>query len=157
MAEHAFADFSLGPKMCGFVDSEDEYEKMDRVMLDVIERLAEHEKDNQKDTSDGSASQTPSAPPLSDKDVHWDRALHADVGEFKTGRPNKKQRAQLAKQKGAWEKERLRRRQERREDSQGMTLLELGLRQLKEDRDEIKDFGLRGYFTQSIERLERLM
>ena len=158
MAEHAWADFSLWFKMCGFGESEEEYIKMDGLMLDVIERLAAHDKDNQRDASAEIAAGTATLElPNSDKDARWDRSLHGDVGEFKTGRPNKQQRALLAKQKARWEKERINRRRERREKSQGMALLELGLRQLKDDRDEIKDYGLEGYSTNSIERLEELI
>ncbi|KAG8531330.1 uncharacterized protein KY384_002959 [Bacidia gigantensis] len=151
MGEHAYADLWLSFRMSGYGESEPEYEKMDKVMIEVIGRL---EKDLE-DSAVGSKAGGIMAGAAAEK-KRWNPDTDADVGEFKTRRPNKQQRGWLLKQRTAWEKERLRQRREKREESEAKALFNLGLTHLKEDRDEIAQYGLKGYFVKSIEKLEKL-
>ena len=78
----------------------------------------------------------------------------AEVGVFKTGRPNKQQRGQIERQKAKWIKERFEEARKRREkvgDWIGNSILEL-----KEEATDIERYGLEGYFKKSVAELEEL-
>ncbi|KPI44215.1 uncharacterized protein AB675_8836 [Cyphellophora attinorum] len=92
----------------------------------------------------------------------------ADVGEYKTGQPNKQQRNQIQNQFIIWEKGRRAARRERRE--QCLDWVRCSLDDLVADRDYLKDYGVgedfsRGrdeeernsYFFLSIKRLEEMI
>ena len=78
-----------------------------------------------------------------------------DVGEFKTGRPNKQQYGQLQRQKLAWENERREEKRERRESVDDWVTV--ALQDLKEERDYLAEYGVEKYFPKSIARLEELL
>jgi hypothetical protein len=75
-----------------------------------------------------------------------------DVGYFKTGRPNKQQRGQAVRQRQDWMKERSEMAKQRRENAKDW--VSNALVELIEERDYIKDYGMKGYFIKSIARLE---
>ncbi|EXK77609.1 hypothetical protein FOQG_17684 [Fusarium oxysporum f. sp. raphani 54005] len=79
----------------------------------------------------------------------------ADVGVFKTGRPNKQQRGQMYRQKLAWEKNRRQARRERREKTEDW--VKVALSDLLEERDYLSAYGVKGYLPKSIARLEELL
>ncbi|KAK3645621.1 hypothetical protein LTR56_009061 [Elasticomyces elasticus] len=89
----------------------------------------------------------------------------AEVGVFKTGRPNKQQRNAMERQEMEWEKERRAERRGRREE--GGDWVQMALVDLKADRDELVQFGVgvlhdvKGspstYFAESIARLEEFI
>lgn len=78
----------------------------------------------------------------------------ADVGEFKTGRPNKQQRNQMANQKIDWEQERREERRKRRVECEDW--VSVALADLKEERDYLDQYGVEGFFAKSIAKLEAL-
>lgn len=79
----------------------------------------------------------------------------ADVGVFKTGRPNKQQRGQIYRQKLAWEKKRREARRERRE--QTGVWVKVALNDLVEERDYLAAYGVKGYLPRCIARLSELV
>ena len=78
----------------------------------------------------------------------------ADVGEFKTGRPNKQQHNQMVNQKIDWEQERREERRTRRVECEDW--VSVALSDLKEERDYLDQYGVEGFFAQSIAKLEAL-
>ena len=150
LAEHTYADFELGFRMCGCGEGEKSYEELDATMIEIIEQLG---------ICGGLSAAAPTAVNeafMSKAKPRWDRDRDGDVGVFKTGRPNKQQRGQLRRQKVAWEKERLKVRREERE-AEGADLVRVALAQLKDNWAWIEDYGIECYFPKSIERLEELL
>lgn len=133
--------------MSGYGDSEEEFIKMDDVMLDIIAQSESQQ--NSADALSKSKSSTQPTPKAQTLKRRWDPSTDADVGEFKTGRTNKQQRGWITRQKAEWEKE--------RRERDGADVLRVGLEQLREDRDWIAKFGLEGFFPRSIEKLENLV
>jgi hypothetical protein len=81
-------------KMCGFGDSEAPFGVSDARLLDLIEMRHAQSPATRQD-------ELPTVP------KRWTRQ-DADVGEFKTGRPNKQQYGQMERQKLEWNKDRVR-------------------------------------------------
>jgi hypothetical protein len=77
-----------------------------------------------------------------------------EVGEFKTGRPNKQQRGQIERQKAQWIKERNIEARVRREKVEDW--ISNAIEELKGEHAAIAPYGLDGYFKKSIQRLEEL-
>jgi hypothetical protein len=146
LGEHVHGDFYMCIKMGGFGDSERPYKELDEIMLGLVERR----KDEATENGVHKASEATSLPTVPHR---WTEA-DADVGVFKTGRPNKQQRNQMVRQREEWTKKRSKKLRERREitkDWVGNALLEL-----TDQRDFLADYGLNGYFIKSITRLEEL-
>ncbi|THY10345.1 hypothetical protein D6D01_09311 [Aureobasidium pullulans] len=141
VADASHTDCDTTPKMCGFGDSEGPFKEMDGMLLGLIERR----------NGEGSAKRQEGLPTVRKK---WTRA-DGDVGEFKTGRPNKQQYGQLQRQKLAWENERREERRERRESVEEWVTV--ALQDLKEERDCLAEYGVEKYFPKSIARLEELL
>lgn len=78
----------------------------------------------------------------------------ADVGEFKTGRPNKQQRGQIERQRAAWIKRRNIACHEK--IKKVIDWISNAIEELKGEQAFIKDYGLDGYFTKSVAKLEEL-
>jgi hypothetical protein len=127
--------------MSGYGGTEEPFEALDDLMLSIIPHL--------KIPSTGSAND-PSLPKVPHR---WTLA-DADVGVFKTGRPNKQQRGQIDRQKASWMTERNAVAKERREKVEDW--ITNAIEELKGERDAIKGYGLDGYFEKSITKLEEL-
>lgn len=78
----------------------------------------------------------------------------ADVGEFKTGRPNKQQYNQIARDRIEWDEERREERMKRRMECEDWVTV--ALEHLKGERDYLDKHGVEGFFKLSIARLETL-
>ena len=76
------------------------------------------------------------------------------MGELKTGRPNKRQRGQIERQRAAWTKSRNVKARERREKVKDW--VSNAVEELKEDQAYIAAYGLEGYCNNSIAKLEEL-
>lgn len=148
LGEHSRGDFYMCIKMCGYGGSEKPYKALDNAMLALIERRQREVAEEAQDAT--SALDTPPLPPMPHR---WTEA-DADVGEFKTGRPNKQQRGQIVRQRQEWTKERSEKAKERRE--RAVDWVSNALLELIEERDYIAGYGLDGYFINSIARLEEL-
>lgn len=145
IGEHSHGDLNWGFKMSGYGDSEVPYSCMDKIMLQVIERLV---KDGAPTTI---GMEEPSLPTVSHRFTEKD----AMVGPMKTsGGPNKQQRGWIAKQSVEWQRERSQALKERREQAQDWVTN--GLNELVDHRDYIEQYGLEGYFTESIVKLKEL-
>ena len=146
LGEHVHGDFYMCVKMGGYGGSERPYKELDEVMLGLLERRKDEATEN-------GVHKAPEATSLPTVPHRWTEA-DADVGVFKTGRPNKQQRNQIVRQREEWTKERSKKARERREitkDWVGNALLEL-----TDQRDFLADYGLDGYFIKSIARLKEL-
>ncbi|TIA31010.1 hypothetical protein D6C79_09530 [Aureobasidium pullulans] len=141
VADASHTDCDTTPKMGGFGDSEGPFGEMDGMLVGLIERR----------NVEGSAKRQEGLPAVRKR---WTRA-DGDVGEFKTGRPNKQQYGQLQRQKLAWENERREEKRERRESVDDWVTV--ALQDLKEERDYLAEYGVEKYFPKSIARLEELL
>ncbi|KAG2168261.1 hypothetical protein JADG_008000 [Aureobasidium aubasidani] len=141
VADASHTDCDTTPKMGGFGDSEGPFGEMDGMLVGLIERR----------NGEGSAKRQEGLPTVRKR---WTRA-DGDVGEFKTGRPNKQQYGQLQRQKLAWENERREEKRERRESVDDWVTV--ALQELKEERDYLAEYGVEKYFPKSIARLEELL
>lgn len=141
VADASHTDCDTTPKMGGFGDSEGPFGEMDGILLGLVERR----------NGEGSAKRQEGLPTVRKR---WTRA-DGDVGEFKTGRPNKQQYGQLQRQKLAWENERREEKRERRESVDDWVTV--ALQDLKEERDYLAEYGVEKYFPKSIARLEELL
>ncbi|THV69243.1 hypothetical protein D6D28_06052 [Aureobasidium pullulans] len=141
VADASHTDCDTTPKMGGFGDSEGPFGEMDGTLVGLIERR----------NGEGSAKRQEGLPTVRKR---WTRA-DGDVGEFKTGRPNKQQYGQLQRQKLAWENERREEKRERRESVDDWVTV--ALQDLKEERDYLAEYGVEKYFPKSIARLEKLL
>jgi hypothetical protein len=139
---HAHGDLEASIKMCGFGESEGPYAELDEVMLEVIAL--------RDDVPSGSSNNDVDLPEVRHR---WTRE-DAEVGEFKTGRPNKQQRGQIERQRAKWIKERNIEARARREKVEDWISNAIG--ELKEEQADIGRYGLDGYFKKSIARLEEL-
>jgi hypothetical protein len=136
---HAHGDLEASIKMCGFGESEGPYAELDEVMLEVIALRG-----------DIPCGEEVSLPEVRHR---WTRD-DAEVGEFKTGWPNKQQRGQIERQKAKWVKERNIEARARREKVQDW--ISNAIEELKGEQAAIAPYGLDGYFKKSISRLEEL-
>jgi hypothetical protein len=136
---HAHGDLEASFGMSGYGGTEGPFEELDEVMLEVIAL---------RDDIPSSSNDHVSLPEVRHR---WTRD-DAEVGEFKTGRPNKQQRGQIERQKAEWIKERnieARARREKVED-----WISNAIEELKGEQAAISPYGLEGYFKKSISRLE---
>jgi len=144
IGEHSHGDLNWGFKMSGYGDHDVPYERMDHVMLRVIQS-----REDASGLPDSSVSEE-----LPDVPHRWTEK-DADVGVFKTSNgPNKQQRGQMARQQVQWNKERTQALRKRREQAQDW--VSNGLSELIEHRDYIDNYGLEGYFTKTIAKSEAL-
>jgi hypothetical protein len=127
--------------MSGYGGTKEPFEELDDLMLSIIPDLRVPSADN---TNDSSLPKVPHRWTLAD----------ADVGVFKTRRPNKQQRGQIDRQKASWMKERNAVAKERREKVEDW--ITNAIEELKGERDAIKGYGLDGYFEKSVAKLEEL-
>jgi hypothetical protein len=141
VADASHTDCDTTPKMGGFGDSEGPFGEMDGILVRLIEGRNE----------EAPAKRQEGLPTVRKR---WTRA-DGDVGEFKTGRPNKQQYGQLQRQKLAWENERREEKRERRESVDDWVTV--ALQDLKEERDYLAEYGVEKYFPKSIAKLEELL
>jgi hypothetical protein len=139
---HAHGDLEASWKMCGFGESEEPYKELDKVMLEVI-ALKEDVDCLGKDEG----VELPSV-------RHRWTSADAEVGVFKTGRPNKQQRGQIERQKTKWIKERFAEARKRREKVGDW--IGNAIEELKGESADIERYGLEGYFKKSIAKLEEI-
>jgi hypothetical protein len=143
MADASHTDLDATPKMCGTPcdDSGPTFKELDETLVPLIETRSE-------------PSVQLELGALPKVRHRWTRA-DADVGVFKTGRPNKQQWNQMYRQKLEWEKERRGARRQRREDVEDWVAVALS--DLREERDYLEQYGVEGYLPTSISRLEEMV
>ncbi|KAG9748471.1 hypothetical protein KCU73_g7077, partial [Aureobasidium melanogenum] len=141
VADASHTDCDTTSKMSGYGDSEYPFGILDEQLLDLIEK--------RNTQSPATRREEISAVPK-----RWTRQ-DADVGPFKTGRPNKQQYGQMERQKLEWEKDRREKRRERRETVADWVAV--ALQDLVEERDYLEQYGVEKYFPKSIERLSELL
>lgn len=141
LADASHSDLDASCKMCGTPcdSSIPTFTALDAALLPLIEKRERHPQPRD--------SVLPSVP------ARWTRA-NADVGPYKTGRPNKQQRGQIYNQKLVWEKSRTAARRARREAVEEW--VSVALADLKEERDYLHEYGVEEYLPNSIARLEEL-
>ena len=137
---HMHGDLDASCKMGGYGETEEPFAEMDELMLEAI-ALREH-----VDCGEDAA-----LPEVRHRWTHKD----ADVGVFKTGRPNKQQRGQIERQKAKWTKDRNDALKKRRENAI-VDWISNAISELKDEQDYIEAYGLDGYFSKSIARLEAI-
>lgn len=136
IADVSHTDLDTTPKMCGYGGSEGPFKELDEALLALIQRREQPSTKQEK---------LPKVP------HRWTQE-DAEVGEFKTGRPNKQQRGQMDRQKLEWEKARREAWRSRRETAEDW--LAVALEDLKGERDYLKEYGVENYFPRSIAALE---
>jgi len=140
MADASHTDLDASCKMCGTPcdKSAPTFKLLDEPLLPLIEA-------REKPASSAELSEVPK---------RW-TPEDADVGPFKTGRPNKQQRDQMYRQKLAWEKDRRQARRERREKTEDW--VKVTLSDLVEERDYLAAYGVEEYLPKCISKLEELV
>jgi hypothetical protein len=141
VADASHNDCETTVKMCGFGDSEEPFGILDTRLLDLIEKRHAQSPATRQD-------ELPSVP------KRWTRQ-DAEVGEFKTGRPNKQQYGEMERQKLDWNKDRREQKSERRVIVQDWVAV--ALQDLEEERDHLALYGVDEYFPKSIDRLKESM
>lgn len=141
VADASHTDRDNTSKMSGCGDSKYSFGSLDEQLLELIEKRntqspAKHQEE------------IPTVP------KRWTRQ-DADVGVFKTGRPNKQQYGQMERHKLDWEKEKGETRRERRETVDDWVAA--ALQDLMEAKDYLEQYGVEKYFPKSIERLNELL
>ncbi|KAE8394985.1 hypothetical protein BDV23DRAFT_146003 [Aspergillus alliaceus] len=141
MADASHTDLDATWKMCGTPcdNSIPTFKLLDDTLLPLIEA-------RERPTS--LVAELPEVP------RRW-RLEDADVGVFKTGRPNKQQRGQMYRQKLAWEKKRRQARRERREQTGDW--VKVALSDLLEERDYLAAYGVNEYLPRCIAKLDALV
>ncbi|KAF4462462.1 glycoside hydrolase family 43 [Fusarium albosuccineum] len=141
MADASHTDLNATVKMCGTGcdESTPTFEMLDEALLPLIQ---------EREIPPSPIEALPEIP------KRWTRE-DADVGAFKTGRPNKQQRGQMYRQKMAWENNRRQKRRDRREKAQDW--VKTALSDLVEDRDYLSEYGVEGYLPRCIAKLEELV
>ncbi|KAK3691316.1 hypothetical protein LTR37_018677 [Vermiconidia calcicola] len=141
MADASHTDLDATIKMCGTTDdrSKPVFKALDELLIPLIEQRS---------------APCTKATALSPVLARWTEQ-DAEVGIFKTGRPNKQQRNQMYRQKLEWEKERREARRERRVEEEDWVAVALS--DLKEERHYLSQYGVRGYLPQSIAKLESII
>jgi len=127
--------------MSGYGDSEAPFAILGTQLLDLIE----------KRHTQAPATRREELPTVPNR---WTRQ-DADVGIFKTGRPNKQQYGQMQRQCLDWNKDRREQRSERRETVGDW--VPVALQDLEVERDYLERYGVEKYFPKSIDRLKELM
>jgi hypothetical protein len=133
-------DLEVSWKMGGYGGTEKPFAEMDELMLAVIAQ--------REDVDCGEDAALPEA---RHRWTHKD----ADVRVFKTGRPNKQQRGQIERQRAKWTKDRTDALKRRREKAV-VDWISNGISELKDEQDYIGAYGLNGYFSKSIAKLEAM-
>jgi hypothetical protein len=141
VADASHNDCDTTVKMCGYGDSEAPFGVLDAQLLDLIEKRHAQTPATRQET-------LPSVP------KRWTKQ-DAEVGEFKTGRPNKQQYGQMERQKLEWNKDRREQKSERRAVVDNWVAV--ALQDLEEERDHLAQYGVEKYFPKSIDRLKELM
>ncbi|RDW56910.1 hypothetical protein BP5796_12977 [Coleophoma crateriformis] len=141
MAEHSYRDVDVSTETDLSDGPKESFQAMDAALLGLIEKRHQQP----RATGDG-AEVTFVRNKWTDAD--------ADVGEFKTGQPNKQQRSQMAAQKLQWMKCRSDELRERREKVQDWAAN--ALEELVDHRDCVASLERDGFFVKSIARLEEL-
>ncbi|KAH8742470.1 hypothetical protein F5883DRAFT_430897 [Diaporthe sp. PMI_573] len=141
MADASHTDLDATCKMCGTPcdNSIPTFKLLDEALLPLIEA---------REKPASLAAELPQVP------KRW-TLKDADVGVFKTGRPNKQQRGQMYRQKLAWEKNRRQIRRERREKTEDWIMVALS--DLVEERDYLDAYGVNEYLPRCIAKLDELM
>lgn len=95
LGQNIHGDFYASVKMCGYGEHEDAFVQLDDTMLKAVLMRTDSQ-------PAGSAvlRASPETSPLPDREAKL------DVGEYKTGRPNKQQRGQISRQRAEWARER---------------------------------------------------
>ena len=143
LAERSYGDMDLHAKMCGYGEGDEAYAELDSAPLELISMRVEQDPDPQSFKTEGE--------PLEKLTPPWTRD-DADVGEFKTGRPNKQQRERMAAQKKSWNEERQEKARERREGTARWA--QSALDELVDGREYVAPYGNEGFFLRSIAKLE---
>lgn len=142
LADVSHTDLDTYAKMCGEWDEcTKPFTALDDALLPLIET-------REKPDETAVAAEMPTV-------THRWTEKDADVGVFKTGRPNKQQRNMMKRQGIDWEKKRKQKRRERRAVVGDWVRLALG--DLVEERDYLAAYGVEKYFPKSIAKLEGLM
>jgi len=128
-------------KKSGCGGTKEPFAELDDLMLSIF---ADLKIPSANSTNDSSLPKVP----------HCWTPADADVGVFKTGRPNKQQRGQIDRQKASWMKERKVAAKERREKVEDW--ITNAIEELEGERVAIKDYGLDGNFEKSIAKLVEL-
>jgi hypothetical protein len=141
MADASHTDLDATCKMCGTPcdNSIPTFKLLDEALLPLIEA---------REKPASLAADLPEVP------KRW-TLKDADVGVFKTGRPNKQQRSQMYRQKLAWEKNRRQARRERRQKTEDW--IKVALSDLVEERDYLDAYGVKEYLPRCIAKLEELV
>lgn len=141
MADASHTDLDATCKMCGTTcdNSTPTFKLLDEALLPLIEA---------REKQANLAAELPEVP------KRW-TVKDADVGVFKTGRPNKQQLGQMYRQKLAWEKNRRQARRERREKTEDWA--KVALSDLVEERDYLDAYGVKEYLPRCIAKLEELV
>jgi hypothetical protein len=137
---HMHGDLDASCEMSGYGEAEDSFAEMDELMLEII---------GLREDVDG--GEDAALPQIKHR---WTRE-DADVGVFKTGRPNKQQRGQIERQKAKWTKERNDALRQRREKA-GVDWISIGISELKDEHQYIRAYGLNGYFSKTLAKLEAM-
>jgi hypothetical protein len=143
LAERSYGDMDLHVKMCGYGEGDEAYAELDSALLELISMRAEQDPDSQSFKTEWE--------PLEKLAPRWTRD-DADVGKFKTGRPNKQQRGWMAAQKKSWDEERREKARERREGTARWA--QSALDELVDGREYLAPYGIEGFFLRSIAKLE---
>ncbi|KXT05763.1 hypothetical protein AC578_1068 [Pseudocercospora eumusae] len=138
LGDAAATDLDATIKMCGYGDHEAYFERLDDALLPLIaNRKVPKEK----------LGELPEVP------HRWTRD-DAQVGIFKTGWPNKAQRKEMVNQKHGWEGDRREQRLKRRLECDDW--VSVALSDLVENRDYLDQYGVKGFFKDSIARLQEM-
>ena len=138
LADASHTDLDTTPKMKGTPEDRNTptFKKLDEALLPFISsRAAPKERVNE----------------LPSMRHRW-TPKDADVGPFKTGRPNAPQQNQMERQRHAWEKERREERRQRRGECDDWVAVALS--DLKEERDYLDQYGVEGCLSLSIAKVE---
>lgn len=138
LGDAACTNLNITCKMCGYGDHEHPFAELDAVLLPLIE---------------GRSLPSFKVATLPEVAHRWSHA-DADVGEFKTGRPNKQQRNQMANDRIDWDHDRRAERVKRRDECEDW--VSVALADLKSERDYLDAYGVYGFFKKSITMLEEL-
>jgi hypothetical protein len=139
---HAHGDLEASWKMSGYGGTEGPFAELDDIMCDIIGLREDLDCAGKDDGVE-----------LLEVRHRW-TIKDAEVGVFKTGRPNKQQRGQIERQKATWIKERFEEARKRREAAQDW--IANAIQELTEEGTDIERYGLERYFKKSLARLEEL-
>ncbi|KAF7191023.1 hypothetical protein HII31_07647 [Pseudocercospora fuligena] len=138
IGDAAATDLDATIKMCGYGDHEEYFKELDDALLPLIAS---------RDVPKEKLGELPEVP------HRWTQD-DARVGPYKTGRPNKQQRKEMVDQKYGWEEDRREQRLKRRLECDDW--ISVALSDLKETRDYLDQYGVEGFFENSIAKLEEM-